>query len=172
MLLSSFDKYKLLFKLTAWLMLYEVPFWYSPTYWNGFNVLNPVIVWFNNPETLNNLLSNEVMVFVFVCILFVFVWIAVSCCWSFVLILAISLKLSSVSCSNWVSLLFCSISFALRELISLALFEILVFCVICSWLMFAMFWLICAISAAVVGSCPNEPITVFLFRSMVLSIML
>ena len=153
-------------------MLYEVPFWYSPTYWNGLYVLNPSIVWFNNPETLTNLLSNEVMLFVFVWILVVLLWIELSCCWSFVLMLAISLKFSNVSCSNWVSLLFCSISFALRELISLALFEILLFCVICSWLMFAMFWLICAISAAVVGSCPNVPIMVFLFRSMVLSIML
>ena len=171
-MLSSFDKYKLLFKLTNWFVLYEVPLWYSPTYSKGFKVLKPSIVWSNNPETLNNLPSNAVILFLFSCILFVFVWIAVSCCWSLVLILVISLKLSSVSCSNWVSLLFCSVSFALRELISLALFEILVFCVICSWLMFAMFWLICAISAAVVGSCGKEPKMVFLFKSIVLSTML
>ena len=54
-------------------MLYEVPFWYSPTYLKGLNVLNPSIVWFNNPETLNNLLSNAVILLVFVCMLVVLV---------------------------------------------------------------------------------------------------
>ena len=171
-MLSSFDKYKLLFKLTNWFVLYEVPFWYSPTYSKGFNVLKPAIVWSNRFLLFATCWFKVLMLLVFALIEVVLLWIVVSCCWSFVLILAISLKFSNVSCSNWVSLLFCSISFALRVLISLALFEILVFCVICSWLMFAMFWLICAISAAVVGSCGNEPITVFLFKSMVLSIML
>ena len=153
-------------------MLYEVPCWNSPTYSNGFNVLKPSIVWSNRFLLFATCWFKVLMLLVLALIEVVLLWIELSCCWSFVLILAISLKLSSVSCSNWVSLLFCSISFALREFISLALFEILLFCVICSWLMFAMFWLICAISAAVVGSCGNDPIMVFLFRSIVLSIML